>query len=84
MDRLALPFSHAEARVGKALFVDNPKLKPGKPLELRLGFATIGLGVWGRRRRPIPPGNSPQVELREIPSAALAYMPSASARRRRT
>jgi len=56
---------------GKALLVDNPNLKPGKPLEVRLAFATLRLGVWGRKRQPFPSAGPPQVELREKPLAAL-------------
>ena len=72
MDRLTFPHRwDEEAQVGKTLLVDNPNLKPGKPLELRLGFATLSLGVWDPKRRPYPSGNSYKVELREMLLSAL-------------
>jgi len=72
VDRLGFPhYFDKEAHVGKALLVGNRNVKPGKTLEIRLGFATLRLGVWGRNRRPYPPGNSPQVVLHEKPLAAL-------------
>ena len=81
-DRLACPhYSDKEAQVGKVLLVDNPNLKPGKPLKLRLGFADLSLGVWGRKRRPYPPGNSPQVELR-APKCPTSRFPPHQPKRR--
>jgi hypothetical protein len=56
---------------GKALLVDNPNLKPGKPLAVRLAFATLRLGVWGRKRQTYPSDGTPQVELGEKPMASL-------------
>ena len=56
---------------GEALLVNNPNLKPGKPLELKLYGATLRLGVWGRKRHTSSPRNTPQVELHEKPVAAL-------------
>jgi len=56
---------------GKALLVDNPNLQPGKPIEVRLAFATLSLGVWGRNRQTYPADNTTQVALREKPRAAL-------------
>ena len=39
--------------VSRALLVDNPNLKPGKPLKIRVPFAEVVLGVWGRKRTPV-------------------------------
>lgn len=63
--------SPANHGAGEALLVNNPNLKPGKPLELKLYGATLRLGVWGRKRSTSSPRNTPQVELHEKPIAAL-------------
>ena len=39
--------------VSKKLLVNNPNLKPNKPVEVSIPFATMRLGVWGRKRRPV-------------------------------
>ena len=36
----------------KVLLADNPNIMPGKPLELRVPFATFRLGVSGKKREP--------------------------------
>ncbi len=45
----------------KPLLVENPNLKPGRPLEICTLLATVRLGVWGKRRMPV--GKKPGVEL---------------------
>jgi hypothetical protein len=74
VDALEFPTSSTTSpanNAGEALLVNNPNLKPGKPLELKLYGATLRLGVWGRKRSTYPPRNAPQVELHEKPLAAL-------------
>ena len=74
VDALEFPTSSTTSpanNAGEALLVNNPNLKPGKPLELKLYGATLRLGVWGRKRRTSSPSNTPQVELHKKPLAAL-------------
>ena len=37
----------------ETLLVNNPNLKPNKPVEIKVLLATIRLGVWGKQRSPI-------------------------------
>ncbi len=37
--------------VSDALLVENPNLKPGQPLTLRVSLGTVRLGVWGKKKR---------------------------------
>ena len=37
----------------RTLIADNPNLKPNKPVEIKVPFVTILLGVWGKKRSPI-------------------------------
>ena len=51
-------------QAAKPLLIDNPNLKVGKPLEIRVFFATFRLGTWGRKNRlPFPKEGG--VELNE-------------------
>ena len=54
--------------VSKALLIDNPNLRPGRPLEVRVTSATIRLGVWGKRRIPVSQkgGVHPDAKVIEI------------------
>ena len=71
VDALEFPTSDTANNAGEALLVNNPNLKPSKPLALKLYGATLRLGVWGRKRRTSSPHNTPQVELHEKPLATL-------------
>ena len=51
--------------VANPLLVKNSNLKPGKPLVLLVPFATVRLGVWGKRERS-PVGRTSGVELDEL------------------
>ena len=39
--------------VSKALLVNNPVLKPDKPVDITVPLATVRLGVWERKRNPV-------------------------------
>ena len=56
--------------VSDALLVENPNLKPGQPLTLRLSLGTVRLGVWGRKKRS-PFGKAGGVQLHERMVEAL-------------
>ena len=47
------PLGSGAARI---LLADNPNLKVGKPVEVRLPFATLSLGVWGKDRSTLGSG----------------------------
>ena len=49
----AISLDTFDTGVSKALLVDNPALKPGKPVDIAVPFATVRLGVWGRKRNPV-------------------------------
>jgi len=49
--------------------VNNLNLKPNKPVEVSIPFATIRLGVWGRKRRPF--GKESGVKLNESTEETL-------------
>ncbi len=56
--------------VAGPLLVENKNLKPGRPLTLRVLFADVTLGVWGRKKR-LPVGKAPGVRLNERVIEAL-------------
>jgi hypothetical protein len=56
--------------VAAPLLVENTNLKPGRPLTLRVLFADVSLGVWGRKNR-LPVGKAPGVRLHEPVIEAL-------------
>jgi hypothetical protein len=62
-----------DPKVAEPLLVQNPNVKPGKPFRLRLPFADITFGVWGRKRRS-PIGPDTEVELHEGIIEALEYL----------
>lgn len=49
----AISLDTFDTGVSKTLLVDNPALKPGKPVDIAVPFATVRLGVWGRKRNPV-------------------------------
>ena len=49
----AISLDTFDTGVSKALLVDNPALKPGKLVDIAVPFATVRLGVWGRKRNPV-------------------------------
>ena len=49
----AISLDTFDTGVSKALLVDNPALKTGKPVDITVPFATVRLGVWGRKRNPV-------------------------------
>jgi hypothetical protein len=49
----AMSLDTFDTGVSKTLLVDNPALKPGKPVGIAVPFATVRIGVWGRKRNPI-------------------------------
>src|SRR3989304_478077 len=59
-----------DPKVADALLVNNPNLKPGKPLLLRVSFATVRLGVWGKKERS-PVAEAGGVQLNERGEEAL-------------
>ncbi len=58
--------------VSDALLVENPNLKPGRPLTLRVSLGTIRLGVWGKKKRS-PLGKTGGVQLHERIAEALEH-----------
>jgi hypothetical protein len=42
-------------KAAKPLLIDNPNLKAGKPLEIRILFATFRLGVWAGKIGSLSP-----------------------------
>lgn len=59
-----------DADVAGPLLVENTNLKPGRPLTLRVPFADMSLGVWGRKKR-WPVGKASGVRLDERVIEAL-------------
>lgn len=59
-----------DADVAGPLLVENTNLKPGRPLTLRVTFADVSLGVWGRKKR-WPLGKASGVRLDERVIEAL-------------
>ena len=59
----AISFDSRSPGASKVLLVDNPNIRPGEPLKLRVTLATVSLGVWGKQRIPI--GKKSGVELTE-------------------
>ena len=49
----AISLDTFDTGVSKALLVDNPALKSGKLVDIAVPFATVRLGVWGRKRNPV-------------------------------
>ena len=49
----AISLDTFDTGVSKTLLVDNPALKPGKPVDIAVPFATVRIGVWGRKRNPV-------------------------------
>ena len=60
----AISFDIFDSGVSKALLIDNPNLKPGKPLEIRVTLATVRLGVWGKKRIPVGAKSGVQPEAK--------------------
>jgi hypothetical protein len=48
-----LTFDIGNKGASRTLLVDNPNLQPNKPVEIKVHFATIRLGVWGKKRSPV-------------------------------
>ena len=59
----AISFDSGSPGASKALLVDNPNVRPGKPVKLKVTLATVSIGVWGKQR--IPVGKKGGVELTE-------------------
>jgi len=49
--------------IAEPLLVNNPNIKSGKPLTIKVFFGQITIGVWGKRRLPLGPNIG--VELNE-------------------